>query len=324
MKKFLKYLFVTIFLVLIILVMVFRNRIILSYNIIKNLKNINDPYSITTSLFNIDPIETMNYKDIIYKKSHGFPQKLDIYSAKKTLPKGSPVIVYVHGGSWSYGDKSIPKTISPLFDMLREQGYTIISTSYSLMKDKVIFDEQVEDVKDTIRWIRKNKDIYDLNSEEIGVIGTSAGAHLALLSSYTSDSQFIGDASLKDYSSKVKYVIDFFGPTDLSTLDLTKASPNLLKYIKSNPNTKELLNKYSPINYVKNYLPDTLIIHSKKDTFVPYRNSTLLYDKTKTTNSDVKLVTLENSDHDFSNISKEDIKSLAIEIFKFIIAHYPL
>ncbi|GKX66833.1 alpha/beta hydrolase [Inconstantimicrobium mannanitabidum] len=324
MKKIVKYLCLFAFIICFILIIVFRNRILLSINMIRDVGELNTSNNVATSSVNKNIVLNTNYKDIVYKNGPNSPQTLDIYSAKKANTNGSPVIIYVHGGSWAYGDKNIPQNISPLLDMLRDQGYTVISTSYHLMKDKVIFNEQIEDVKDTVRWIRKNKDKYNLNPDAIGVIGTSAGAHLALMASYTSDSEYIGDVSLKNYSSKVKYVIDFSGPTDLTTLDLSQASPDITKLIKSSSNTEKTLSEYSPINHINKDLPNTLIIHSKKDNMVPYRNSTLLYNKIKAAGSDAKLITLSNSNHDFSNITNDDITTLSMEILKFIISNSPL
>ena len=46
---------------------------------------------------------SMNYKDVIYKNTNGVPLKLDIYGPINQVYKSSPVLVYVHGGSWAYG-----------------------------------------------------------------------------------------------------------------------------------------------------------------------------------------------------------------------------
>lgn len=257
--------------------------------------------------------ETTLYNDVIYKNTN----TLDIYKSKKEIKGGNPVILYVHGGSWAYGDNKIPPFLSPLLELFTKSGYTIISVDYDLLSNTVGFDKQISDIKDSIKWIYKNKDTYNFDTDSIGVIGLSAGAHLSLMASYSDEDKFAGDATLNNYSCKVKYIIDIFGPTDLSTLDLNNAD----SYMPSSYFNKLLSQKdeYSPINYVKSGLPSTLIIHSKSDTLVPYENATKLYSTSRSYNNDVSLVNLSDLNHDLNNISSDDIKSIAFNLLKFII-----
>ncbi|SHE92947.1 alpha/beta hydrolase [Clostridium fallax] len=324
MKKFFKWFFIVILILILAFTFIFRGKLSLYINVGKKyIEVLKNPPDISDSN-SIKKLDSMDFKDVVYKESNGSKQTLDIYSAKKQLPNGSPVILYVHGGSWMYGDKSIPSVLSPLLDTFREQGFTVISTSYELMRNNVNFEKQVSDVKDTIRWIHENANKYNLNADEIGVIGTSAGAHLSLLAAYSDDSNFQGDLTLSKNSSKVKYIVDFFGPTNLNTLDYSKGSKEMLNVLNHIKDKDSLINKYSPINYVKEDLPKTLIIHSKKDTIVPYENSIELYNKLKSTNNKVELLSLENSGHDLSNINKNEVVSLASKILIFITNNSPL
>lgn len=323
MKKFLKYLLLLFLISFIILIIIFRNRLSLTYNLLKYSYSLKDSVA-ASSLNNMKSLNSMDYKDITYKVQNGKKETLDIYCSKKKSSKASPVIIYIHGGSWAYGDKNIPSFLSPILEMFREQGYTIISPSYELMKDKIIFNKQISDVKDTIRWVNKNKTKYNLNTNEIGLIGVSSGAHLSLISAYSNDNDFIGDETLKNYSSKVKYIIDFSGPTDLASLDVESNAPELNKIIKSLGNRKEIINMYNPLKYINNSIPPTLVIHSKADTMVPYSNSYNLYNKIIQYNNRSKLVTLTTCEHTLENLNKEDLKKLAIETLKFIINNSPL
>lgn len=88
-----------------------------------------------------------------------------------------------------------------------------------MLKEDTPISNPVSDVKDAIRWVYKNKDEYNFDTNNIGLLGISSGAHLSLLSAYSSEDEFIGDKKLANYPSKVNYVIDIFGPTELSTLD---------------------------------------------------------------------------------------------------------
>lgn len=324
MKKFFKRFFIILFVAIIGIIIVFHQRIMLSYRIANKYISLKDKQW-TPQEFNIQKTSSsMNYKDVVYKSTNNVPLKLDIYGPINQVYKSSPVILYVHGGSWAYGDKNIPDALSPVLDTFREQGYTIISTSYELMKNKENFNKQICDVKDTIRWLYKNKTTYNLNTDEMGVFGISSGAHISLLASYSSDDEFVDDKELSSYSSKVKYVIDFAGPTDLSLLNTKNLNYDLSKIFLSISNKEEVIKKYNPINYVNKKNPNTLIIHSNSDSTVPYESSKKLYDKCVELKSDAKLITLNSSVHDLSNISTNDITSISEGLLEFVIFNSPL
>ncbi|PRR78110.1 Acetylxylan esterase precursor [Clostridium liquoris] len=317
--KSLKIFLLLIFIVISCFAFIYKDKIKLYINIGEKYVNLQKDTSSIPKVNNSRNMKASDFETIVYKNTNNVPLTLDIYKAKKQLSKGSPVILYVHGGSWIYGDKNIPSVLSPPLDSFREEGFTIISVEYRLMKPGVSFDRPTSDVKDAIRWVYKNKDVYNFNSNEIGVLGISSGAHLSLLASYTDDKQFMDDKNLENYPSKVKYLIDFLGPTDLSTLDTSKANWDMNNILKSVPNVKELTSKYSPISYVHNGAPKTLMIYSKNDTLVPYKNGVELYNKCKENNVFAKLIPLENCNHDLSGLSKEDMLTLSKEVLKFIL-----
>ena len=92
------------------------------------------------------------------------------------------------------------------------------------------------------------------------------------MAAYSNEDDFVDDEELKNYPSTVKYLIDFFGPSDLTTLDMNNVNWDLEQIINSVGDRKEeVLTKYSPINYVDKNEPSTLIIHSRKDSIVPYK-----------------------------------------------------
>lgn len=330
MKKILKWIGIILLAIIILLgcyIFSIKGRLSLYKSIGEKYIEIVQNPPVITSIEELSAMESMDHKDVEYKNINGSIQTLDIYGPKKTIKGGSPVILYVHGGSWVYGDKNIPDLISPVLDSFREEGFTIISTSYELMRGEEIFEKQISDVKDTIRWIHKNKDEYGFNANEIGVIGTSSGAHLALMATYTEDNEFKGDEDLTEFSTDVKYVIDFFGPTDLNTLDLSAAGWDIEQIIKSTEeksNKEEVFNKYSPLNYIGENMPKTLIIHSKADDVVPYDNSIMLYDKLESYGNKVEMLTLETSKHDLSGVQGKEGLEVALKMLRFIVRNSPL
>lgn len=323
MKKFLKRFSLIVLAVIAIVIIVFHKKILLCYGIAEKYISLQKDIESTQELNTQTVSNSMNYKDVIYKNTNGTQLSLDIYSPIKQVYKSSPVILYVHGGSWAYGDKTIPEALTPVLDIFREQGYTIISTSYELMRNKESFDKQISDIKDTVRWIYKNKDIYNLDTDEIGVIGTSSGAHLSLMAGYSGNDEFKDDIELSNYPSKVKYIVDFFGPTDLSLLNTKNLNYDLSNIFSSITDIDEISTKYNPISYINSDIPNTLIIHSKSDNVVPYESSEKLYEKCREVKAHAKLISLELSPHDLSDVSTNDIISISKGLLKFIIINSP-
>lgn len=321
--KIIKRLFLLLLILVICLSAVFHKRIYLLYGITSKYMSLKNEIGNIDDL-NIDPIENIDYKDITYKNTNGVPLKLDIYTPSKNVYKKSPVILYVHGGSWVYGDKSLPTALTPVLDTFRNQGYTIISTSYELMRNKENFSKQVSDIKDTIRWIYKNADQYNLDTKEIGLFGVSSGAHLSLMAAYSDSSSFVDDDSLKEYPCNVKYVIDFAGPTDLSFIDTSDLNYDLSKIFNSISDQGKLVQEFNPINYVNSNIPDTLIIHSTSDKVVPFKSSEELNEKCKEVHANSKLISLNGSSHDLSSISTDDIINISKGLLLFVISNSPL
>ncbi|MDU2122538.1 MAG: alpha/beta hydrolase [Clostridium celatum] len=273
--------------------------------------------TISSDFYN-EPIENITYKDVVYKKRHNKELTLDIYTDKKAN-EATPVIIYVFGNGWMYGDKVIPSAIESIIDLLKDEGYAVISTSYELMDDEVILEEQISDVKDTIRWVYKNKDKYNFDVNNIGIIGPSAGAQLSMMAAFSQDDEFIGDKSLKSYSSEVKYIIDLFGPARLSKVNLSVGPEEVVERFSDN-DIEELSKEFSPIEYVREGLPDTLIIHSLKDNIVPYETSVELYEAALKYNNNFELYTLQDCTHYLENLSNTEALNLYMKIVDYILS----
>lgn len=272
--------------------------------------------TISSDFYN-EPIKDVTYKDVVYKTRNNKEITLDIYKNKE-INTPSPVIIYVFGNGWMYGDKVIPSAIEPIIDLLKNEGYAVISTSYELMDNEIILKDQISDVKDTIRWIYKNKDKYNFDTNNIGMIGPSAGAHLCMMAAFSNDDEFIGDYSLKSYSSKVKYIVDLFGPSKLSEINLSIAPKNITDNL-TNDSIESLSKEFSPIEYITSKLPDTLIIHSLKDDIIPYESSLKLYEASIKYNNNFELYTLQNCTHTLKNLSETEALNLYMKIVDFIL-----
>ncbi len=106
----------------------------------------------------------------------------DIYQPSDTTPApigGRPAMVLVHGGSWFQGE---PANLDRFGELFAQQGWVSFSVGYRLAApDRPSYPDAVGDVQRGIRWAGANARVYGAEPSRIGVIGVSAGGHLAAM-----------------------------------------------------------------------------------------------------------------------------------------------
>ncbi len=187
-----------------------------------------------------------------------------------------PLIVWIHGGGWTGGDRKP----CPMLWMV-PRGYAVASLGYRFSQEAK-FPAQIYDCKAAIRFLRARAGMYSYDASRIGVIGASAGGHLsALLGTGNGVKELEGDEGAHaDKSSDVQSVCDIFGPTDF--IEIVKTSNDtansLIGKLLGGPVSEkmELAKLASPNTFVKRGAPPFLIIHGEKDPLVPVDQSRLL------------------------------------------------
>jgi len=118
-----------------------------------------------------------------YATRAGRPTLARIYRSTSTPRKGAPVVVDVHGGAWSGGDRSMGE----LYDRaLAERGFLVVAIDFRQAPD---FQHPAgsADVTRAVRWIRDSADLLGADPSRIGLVGSSSGGHLALLAACRPD-----------------------------------------------------------------------------------------------------------------------------------------
>jgi acetyl esterase/lipase len=138
------------------------------------------------------------------------PLVLDLYRPqRRESPQPNAVVVWVHGGGWFTGDRTLMPDPRPLL----ERGIAVASIEYRL-SDVALFPAQLHDVRDAIRFLRGRSDELFLDPRRIGVWGASAGGHLAVLTGLTGGTDRLpGEDHTGDAS--VRAVADAYGPATL-------------------------------------------------------------------------------------------------------------
>ncbi len=221
------------------------------------------------------PPQIQEYKDVVYKQTTERDLMLDIYHLKN-LPEQKPALVFIHGGAWKKGDKSDYRRYLVDFAL---RGYVTVTLAYRFSQE-ALFPAAVNDVKCAIRWIKKNAKKYNIDPNNIAVIGGSAGGHLAMMIAYSSDKpEFDENCDLDSINSNIQAVVNLYGPSDLTT-DFAMEQPPVHKFIgELYKDAKEKYRQASPINYITPDDPPTLIFQGTLDEIVPVLQSDLLNDK---------------------------------------------
>lgn len=274
---------------------------------------------------------------------------LDIFLPENNPPSGFPALMIIHGGGWAIGDKSHEDIyyMQRLKSELLRYNLAVISINYRLVSKEIHLPDPVTDCKDAIRWARAQGNTYNIDTSKIGLWGGSAGGHLALLAAYSDDADFIGDKDLAHYSSRVDYVIDNFGLTDLHDLFrvdigwlgtlIFKTFYNKLYQIreqlvfamtgyplkKNKAIVTEICEIHSPINFVGKQTVPTIIFHSTKDNVVPIAQSERLKAALDHSSIPNEFIIVPGGDHGFNTVSREVIDDLIDQSIAFIKKHQP-
>jgi acetyl esterase/lipase len=197
-------------------------------------------------------------------------QKMDVYLPAGRSESSTKVIILIHGGAWSSGDKA---DFTPFVDTLKNRlpGYAIINLNYRMATGASnLFPTQEMDVKAAIEFIYGKKAEYKISDKWV-LLGNSAGAHLSLLHAYK-------------YSTpvKIKAVVDFYGPTDMVEMYNNPASilvpaSAIQAVVGATPTTNlTLYQQSSPVTFVTPQSPPTIILHGGVDVVVSPNQSTAL------------------------------------------------
>ena len=192
-----------------------------------------------------------------------------------------PAVFVIHGGAWRAGNKA---DVRPILGEFTKRGYVAVSPQYRFCP-KNVFPAQVHDVKAAVRYIKANAKKYQVDPERIGAIGFSAGGHLALMLGVTGPNDGLeGDVSAGAPDSRVKAVVNYFGPTDLAAKDIPLLSKPLVKdFLGGTPEEKpEAAAKASPLTFVSKDDAPVLTFQGTKDPLVPYSQAIKLADAMNT------------------------------------------
>jgi acetyl esterase/lipase len=218
-------------------------------------------------------------------------QVLDVFSPADVGSKKSPVVVFVHGGTWMVGDKDFYGINRGAGRMLARSGCVAVLPNYRL-SPSVRHPEHARDVARAIAWAVKNAEKHGGDPGRIILAGHSAGGHLVSL--VASDPSYLEDPALglgekgrraikgviglsgvyripdaAEFAKIAEVVVDHWKSsppgslTSLAAPVLGMASPVLNPFLVVFGPTQEAREKASPVRHVRKGLPPFLLLYAE-------------------------------------------------------------
>lgn len=217
------------------------------------------------------PPENVDFQpDITYATVAGEELKLNL-SRPKDAKGALPCVIVIHGGAWRAGNRNGHNDITW---KLAQRGYVSATISYRFCP-KHTAPAQLQDVKAAVRFLRANADKFNIDTNKLGAVGFSAGAHLSMILGVMDKEDGLDDVGdHKDQSSKVQAVVAYFGPADF-TLPYPDASKNLVRDFLGGAAAEkpDIAKQASPVTYVNKGDAPMLLFQGTKDPLVPHEQA---------------------------------------------------
>ena len=256
--------------------------------------------------FAADDIRTEHDVDYL---GGGRKEKADLYLPANPKPgQKFPAVLIIHGGGWSGGDKRAAREIN-IGTTLAQNGYVGMSINYLLANADhpgPTWPQNLHDCKTAVRWLRANAERLRIHPERIGVIGGSAGGHLAAMVALTgADLDPPGEGS-----TRVQCAVDLYGPV------LWFENRDIAMFRKTRAEAPELYKQADPRTHIDKDDPPLLILHGTADKTVPVADSEALAAAMKAAGARHHLEIIPDAPHTFHLQPKQrDLRPLVLSFF---------
>lgn len=241
---------------------------------------------ITVFLIVLSSCAVQKTKNIVYNTQHDL--KLDVYSPKK-VDKPKQVLVFIHGGNWVRGNKSIYKFFGKRF---AEKGIVTVIINYRLSSNAT-YDSLATNSAMAVKWVKQNITTYKGDTNKIFISGHSAGGHLAAL--IATDDSYFEKQNIKN-PVRGTILIDAFG-LDMYTYLSNNKSDYRKRYYSLFSEEPSIWKKGSPIFYLKKDMPPFLMFVGTKTVPVIIQGSNSFLKALQPYYPETKLIEVKGKHH---------------------------
>jgi len=184
-------------------------------------------------------------------------QGLDIYPARNRGGERSPVLVFIYGGGWDSGDRSLYRFLGQAY---AAKGFTVVVPDYRIYPE-VRYPDFMEDAALALKWVSENIGDHGGDAQCIHLMGHSAGAHIgALLALDPSRLSAVGLAP-----TMFRSFTGIAGPYSFNPLEWD-STRHIFETAKD-------IDKARPIKHAHGAAAPMLLLHPVKDKTVYLENS---------------------------------------------------
>lgn len=193
---------------------------------------------------------------------------LDVYPAPAETATGAAVLICPGGGYWLL---AIDHEGAQVARWLNSLGITAFVLKYRLPSDAIMEDKSIgplQDAQKAMRWVRRHADAWNVDPHKIGVMGFSAGGHLAsTLSTHYNENVY---EPVDDVSARPDFSLLIYPVISMEDSITHMGSRNLL--LGDNPSSEKVAHFSNELQVTQD-TPPAFIIHSLDDGAVSFQNS---------------------------------------------------
>ena len=212
------------------------------------------------------------------------------------------LILFLHGGSWTSGDKSSMTGDCKFF---AEQGYVTATMNYSFLnmtgEEKSDFTTMMTEIAAALSAVKTYAAAQGVNITKVALSGYSAGAHLALLFTYSMAANSplpvlfahskAGPADFRTFSPSSPDVQEFMGKMGVGNDEQS------VKELLENEKVVAMIQAVSPVFYVKEGAAPAILSYGRKDGLVVWENVVSMMNVLDSVGVEYTLVEYSNSGH---------------------------
>ena len=235
-------------------------------------------------------------KDWITKVS--IPTITPYFPAKGTA-NGTAIVVYPGGAYAGLASAHEGRAIGEAFASF---GVTAFVVKYRLPSDSIMIDKTIgplQDAQQAVITVRRNASRWGINPNKIGIIGFSAGGHLASTEGTHFNKVLVDDkdnVSARPDFMMLIYPVISFGP---------QAHVGSRENLVGKTPSEDMVNLYSNEKQVTANTPPAFLIHAQDDDVVPVENSLLFYEACLKAKVKAEMHLFEEGGHGFGLVDSK-------------------